>query len=1106
MKSIKKYIKNYRHKKSNREIIENLALFFLASILCFTPLIIIERIFYLSTYSRKNYFILFLIGLLIFILYIIIKWAIKYNAILGFNTDEIIAREIGNKNLSIKDRLLNVIQLEKSHGDLDLTKIAIKNIENDIEQTNNKPNNQISGLKKIYLPIFIGSLVLLIFLNNDIKKAAYRLADYNTQYISPTPFSLTDMSNRISALSGDSINFIIKGIGVLPDSIHFYWKDKNGINNTKISKKNDMYYYTLDGIKSDITYWANYKSYSFFSSWDSIGINPGDISVKQRPSLLNNKFIIDYPGYTNLETAEYIGSNRTQIEAIKGSKVKLIFEADRELESSWMLINDNRIYLTIKNKIIHGDFQLNEMATLQIYCLDKSMTPNLNPVKFSFNIIDDLAPSIIVSTPSKEFEIDESYKIYLNFNINDDYGIKDGWIEYSIVSPGFENNNRINKIPFQDDYFNESKEINITYEWDIDNLGVLMGDEIHFWIAAEDNDPYKIEPTKTNKFIGKFPSLEDLFFEIEDKEEEAFTWLDDIKESIEDISQVTDEVELELLKEDNMSFENEKKLEDSFGKIENIKEEISKVQENIEKIIEQAEKNNLFDQNLIEKFNEFKDMLQDIITPELMEAMEKLQEAMKNMDPEEIAKALENFEFNVEEFENQLDRYIDMFKMAQAEQQLNELNKMIQNIVEKQIELDDYIDDNSTKLNTLEPKADKQEQRYDSFLKLLEQAINEISDVSESTSDMLQSLNENPIIEQTNQNLDEMKKEISKNDRDNASLSSENTQNNCEIIRDEINRIQEEFINEEMQEITNSFIIIINNLLTISNQQEHIISNSQGIRSNSPVIAEINSTQNNINRQLDQVMEKLIILSNKTFFITPPINRAFGKSKVAMTSAMSSFEQKKITTGKKSQKEALQNINLTTQLLMDALNELKDSNSPSGIEQFMESMEQMGQQQQGLNQSTLQLSQLGMMQQQSLLEELQSKQEELKQELEDLLEEFPGANNGTMEKIGQDMEEIIQDFKNKNVTAETILRQKNIVSRMLDNQKSLQQKDFSNKRKSKTGSNFIYTGNDDLPDNLGDRNLLLINAMESAMEEGYSIEYNKLIRTYFLNLQKENAK
>ena len=64
-----------------------------------------------------------------------------------------------------------------------------------------------------------------------------------------------------------------------------------------------------------------------------------------------------------------------------------------------------------------------------------------------------------------------------------------------------------------------------------------------------------------------------------------------------------------------------------------------------------------------------------------------------------------------------------------------------------------------------------------------------------------------------------------------------------------------------MQEIADSFIIIINNLLTISNQQENLIVDSKGIRSNSPIIAKINNTQNNISRELDQVMDKLIILS-----------------------------------------------------------------------------------------------------------------------------------------------------------------------------------------------------------------------------------------------------
>ena len=172
----------------------------------------------------------------------------------------------------------------------------------------------------------------------------------------------------------------------------------------------------------------------------------------------------------------------------------------------------------------------------------------------------------------------------------------------------------------------------------------------------------------------------------------------------------------------------------------------------------------------------------------------------------------------------------------------------------------------------------------------------------------------------------------------------------------------------------------------------------------------------------------------------------------------------------------------------------------------MEGMSKMSQKQQGLNQATMQLNQLSIMQQQGLLGELQSQQQQLKEQLDDLLGEFPGQNNGTMEKIGGDMEEIIQDFKNKKINRETILRQERILSRMLANQKSEIQKDFSKKRRSTTGSNFTYTGGETLPENLGDKNLILINAMESAMEEGFSNEYNKLIRNYFLNLQKENAK
>ena len=87
------------------------------------------------------------------------------------------------------------------------------------------------------------------------------------------------------------------------------------------------------------------------------------------------------------------------------------------------------------------------------------------------------------------------------------------------------------------------------------------------------------------------------------------------------------------------------------------------------------------------------------------------------------------------------------------------------------------------------------------------------------------------------------------------------------------------------------FSIVINNILTISNQQENLIHKSTGIRSNSPEIRNINKTQNDINRELNQLMEDLVELSNKTFFIDTSRteqNKFFNEKSVS-----GNFEQKK---------------------------------------------------------------------------------------------------------------------------------------------------------------------------------------------------------------------
>ena len=52
------------------------------------------------------------------------------------------------------------------------------------------------------------------------------------------------------------------------------------------------------------------------------------------------------------------------------------------------------------------------------------------------------------------------------------------------------------------------------------------------------------------------------------------------------------------------------------------------------------------------------------------------------------------------------------------------------------------------------------------------------------------------------------------------------------------------------------------------------------------------------------------------------------------------------------------------------------------------------------------------------------------------------------------------------------------------------------------GESMIYDGPAGLPEDYGNRKILLIEAMEDALDEGHTKENQKMIKTYFRELQK----
>ena len=134
-------------------------------------------------------------------------------------------------------------------------------------------------------------------------------------------------------------------------------------------------------------------------------------------------------------------------------------------------------------------------------------------------------------------------------------------------------------------------------------------------------------------------------------------------------------------------------------------------------------------------------MLDDIMTAELLDAIEKLQDSFQNANMKQLMDALENYEFNVEKFEEQIDRFIDMFELALAEQKLNEVAEHIENMINKQTQLikdiknkeDEYI---------LNKKSNKQESRFSDLKSLLNEASFVVENISENTKHQIEDLHQ----------------------------------------------------------------------------------------------------------------------------------------------------------------------------------------------------------------------------------------------------------------------------------------------------------------------------------------------------------------------------
>ena len=1039
---------------------------------------------------------------------LVLNPAIKFFIPTNKNEKYNLAKLVGNKYSEIDDRLLNALQLSEVKDKSELRESAILSQLKITENINFNQAVKFSVLNNVLFLTFtfVLSSVVLFYSFSELRYSTIKILNYSNEYAVPQKYVFYIEPQNISVTKGDDVKIKISVLGAQPSLLNLYLKDEENQNLKKIVLTQDstnVFSYNINSIRSNTKY---------FVEAEDIISKEYIITVIDKPIISELEIKIIPPRYTRIEPT--IEKDNGNINAIVGSKVKLNILSSKNLKSGMLKFNDKtkKTISVSKNKGTVS-FVITEDKNYIIKIIDNFNNDNENPIEYKIKAMRDLYPTIEIIQPEGDVELNKTELMFSEIKIEDDFGFNKLTLNYKLTSTSFGKE--------EDDYNILKLEINksvtkqdILYTWNLAPLMLAAGDVVSFFFEVFDNDSnggYK--SVKSKVFQLRVPTMEELFNSAELEQEETKTELEKTLNEAEKLKEEMKKLSNELKKDDKkITWEENKKLKDNLENLEKIQNQIKTAQEKLDKTKDRLEKNDLLSKETLEKYNELQKLMDEMNSEEMKNALQKLQQQMNNMNRNNAQKSLEKMEFNEELLQKSIERTVNLLKRIQIEQKMDEvikrteeLQKNIDELKEK-TEKSDLSDEAEKKnLNKKENQFSKQLEQLKKEMQKLQDKMNEFKEMPNDSMEQLQKEMEN----QKNEELtEEMKKMLQKNMKQSALEQMQQLSQNMQKMKNQMQQMQQQMQQENQMQVLSEMIKGINNLIALSKEQEKLKEKTKEHGSNRQLQSEDIQKQKEIMDGLDKTVKGLSELSQKTFAITPEMGKALGNAKNEMNNGMQAMQNKNSSMAIAGQKGSMKYLNQAATMMKGNMEQMMNGGQGGGMMSMMQQMQQLSQQQMGLNQLTKQMQQGRLTPQQMAgMERLSQQQELIRKSLEQLNKENKEKGvsktlTSNLEKILEEMKELITNMNTNKVDDDVIKSQEKILSKLLDAQRSINERDFEKNRESNSGNNFNRKSPKDLK--LNGETSKIKDELLKIINEGYSKDYEDLIRKYYEILEKEH--
>ena len=1067
---IQEKIDSFTKKYYKNQLLKGLILCFSLFLALFLIITLLEYFAYFNTIVRGLLFYLYLAVTLIVLVRLIIIPLFKLYKIGQIISSEKASEIIGNHFPQIKDKLLNTLQL-KSISNTNGTSHELLLASIDQKSKELSPFHFYKAIdfkiNKKYLKFLIPPFLLFIFIiaawPSVITESSKRIVNYTTFYEKQSPFSFELINKNLQAIQQQDFKVDVKLIGnSIPNEVFVV----SGGNEYKLTKENTVLFHYI--------FKNPQKDFNFYFQADGFRSKEYSLKVIPKPMIIDFEMQLYYPLYTGKKSEIVQNSGDLLVPAgtnvtwkIKTRDTKKVFLRfiDKEL-----LLEPGTPEMFTYSK--HFFISQNYSVFTQNQYIKSSDSLN-----YSINVIPDAFPYIDV----KEYRdsLIESH-LYFKGLIKDDYGFNRLVFKYKKAS----NDNiaeteqtqliNINKGANQEDFY---------YYFDISSLETKPGDNIEYYFEVWDNDGINgSKASRSQKMVFKVPTTEEIEKQTDQNNQDVKNDMEQALKDADQLQKQIDNLDKKLIDKKEINWQERKQIEDMINKQQKLQKKVDDLKNQVKENFTKENQYKKTDESILEKQKQLEDLFNKLMTDEMKDLFKQLQEMLDKMDKNKMQDALDKMKLSNKDLEKALDRNLELFKQLELEKKMNETIDKLQKLSEEQKNLSEKaMEDNADQKKLL----DDQKEINDKF-NSVSNDLKEIEKKNQELEDPKKLLNTDEQEKSIQQELNNSQNSLQKNNMKNASKSQKDAGEKMEQMANDLQKQQDDNESQEKEEDIKSLRLLLKNLVKVSFDQEDLMNKLYNTNITDPKYVQIMDKQNKIKDDLGMIEDSLFALSKRQTMIQSTVNHEISQINDNVKRSLDDLQNRNKPNAQKWQQYVMTSVNNLALLLAESLEQMqqemqsKSSKSgkggkckkPGSGKPSASSMKKM---QEELNKRMDALKKQmengkkpgdkpgekpggqGNSEQFARLAAEQEALRKIMQQYGDEMKKEGTGNDGNISEMLKNMEKTETELVNKMLSNETMKRQQDILTRLLESEKAEKERELDEKRESKEIENPILS-------------------------------------------------